>query len=57
MVEDSGKEEMLAEEVEPIESEEVASANYEGELSEATIKRIRDRENARQRKILEEGEG
>ena len=57
LVDDIGKEEMLVDKAEPIESEEVASANYEGEFSEATINRIREREDARQRKIFENAEG
>ena len=56
LVEDSGKEGMMAEEAKPIESEEVASANYKGEFSEATINRIREREDVRQQEI-EEKEG
>ncbi|MCK4386388.1 MAG: hypothetical protein KAW52_09010 [candidate division Zixibacteria bacterium] len=52
LVEDSGKEEMLVDEAEPIESEEVASANEEGEFSEAVIKRIREREDVRQQEIF-----
>ena len=53
LVEDREKRERLEEEWESIEAEEIASANEEGEFSEATIKRIREREEARQRKILE----
>lgn len=54
LVEDSEKKKRLEEGVESIEAEEVASANEEGEFSEAIIEGIRTREEERQRKILEE---
>jgi len=52
LVEDSEKREMLEEGF--AEAEEIASANEEGEFSEATIERIRTREEARQQRILGE---